>query len=323
MVEDSFSKSISHHYRQQHQSDQTDQAVSDMAEAIRQVHIDRMKKNGWVSEQTKTAALEKLDKLKIVIGYHDQATLSENDLQVDETASPLENHFALNKAQLTYQRQHFSEKVDRGESLLPNYMVNAFYSPLGNMIYLPEDILNAPFFDSQAKKGTNYGALGSIIGHEMTHAFDPQGANYNADGKFGIWWRLEDYQAFQKKTYEFIYQWDELTLNGKQLQGKQYLQENIADAGGLSVALEAYGKADLAFFEGYAKTYAAKQTPENQEYLQRFDSHAPASLRVNQQLKNMDVFYEVYDIKKGMPCTYHQKNASLFGKKESETVVPD
>lgn len=113
------------------------------------------------------------------------------------------------------------------------------------------------------------------------------------------WWLVEDYNHFQQLLYSFIQQWDELTYLGEPVDGKLTLDENIADAGGLSVALEAYGSADKEFFEGYARAFRDKTRPAVVQYLLKTDPHAPEKLRVNQQLSNLNQFYEIYDVKEG------------------------
>lgn len=299
LLQTEFKETLSHDYGQNHLTPETAEAAREMAEEIRAVHIERMKKNDWMSDGTREKAIEKLEKMQILIGYQPEWSPIAKELQVDTKSNLVDALFHLHSQRKVFTWQQFDQSLDLSNFHSSSFFVNAYYSPTTNSIEIPAAILQAPFFSAKQSDGENYGGLGSVLGHEMTHGFDHQGANFNENGEYKPWWLVEDYNHFQQLLYPFIQQWDELTYLGEPVDGKLTLGENIADAGGLSVALEAYGSADKEFFEGYARAFRDKTRPAVVQYLLKTDPHAPEKLRVNQQLSNLNQFYEIYDVKEG------------------------
>ncbi|MFA9380559.1 MAG: M13-type metalloendopeptidase, partial [Acetanaerobacterium sp.] len=181
-----------------------------------------------------------------------------------------------------------------------SHTVNAYYSLSNNEIVFPAAILQAPFYDADAPIEENLGGIGSIIAHELSHAFDNNGALFDENGNYANWWTDADLTAYENKTYALVTQFDEIELaSGEYINGELTLGENIADLGGLScvvqVAKDQGGDLDT-LFRAYARAWRCKSTPEYTSYLLKTDTHSPNKYRVNQVLRNIDEFYEVYGI---------------------------
>jgi putative endopeptidase len=181
------------------------------------------------------------------------------------------------------------------------YTVNAYYSPNNNSINFPAAILVSPFYSNNQSAAANLGAIGAVIGHEISHAFDSNGSLYDEIGNFKNWWTDEDRAKFNELTKAMVNLFDGIQYEGGNINGSLTLGENIADAGGISVALEA-AKAipDVSlpdFFKQWATIWRLKIRPEYALRLLTEDVHSPGKLRVNVQFSNHDVFYDVYEIK--------------------------
>ena len=243
--------------------------------------------------------------MKLYIGYPEKVREVTKALKVDDKKSFFENAIALSQAKNQYDVEHFSEPVDKTEWLMPSYDINAYYSQENNSINFPAAILQNPFFDVKQKMEKNYGGIGMVIGHEITHAFDSNGANFDEEGNLNNWWTEADKKAFDKKIEAVTKQWDGIEIYGGKVNGKLTVTENVADAGGLSATLEVvkkkYPDADLKnYFENYANIWRSKASLQFNQLLLKVDVHAPSELRVNQQLKNVEAFYETYpEIKEG------------------------
>ena len=192
--------------------------------------------------------------------------------------------------------------------------VNAYYSPPKNEIVFPAGILRSPFFDFKADDAINYGGIGAVIGHEMTHGFDDQGRQYDADGNLQDWWTKADADEFKKRADEVVIQYNNYTvLDTIPVNGKLTLGENLADLGGLSIAYEAYkntkqGKSkakidgftgDQRFFLNWSQVWRNNILPESAAQRIVTDNHAPGMYRSNGPLTNIDAFYKAFTIKEG------------------------
>lgn len=265
----------------------------------------------WMSPATKKAAEDKLDKLAVKIGYpnkwRDYASL---DIRRDDLVgnmkrtSRFEHQIALDK---------LGKPVDREEWFMDPQTVNAYYSPSMNEIVFPAAILQSPFFDPRADDAVNYGAIGGVIGHEISHAFDDQGSKYDGDGNLRDWWTPEDAARFKAKTAALVAQYGayrpvpDATLNGELTLG-----ENIADLSGLTVSHRAYQASlpagapgpvidgftgEQRFFMGYAQIWRSKERDESLRQSLRTDPHSPGQYRTNGVLPNVDAFYQAFDVK--------------------------
>ena len=275
----------------------------------------------WMSDSTKTRAREKLDAFTVKIGYPDKWK-DYSSMEIDPKLSYYEN---MHNAGMWHQRETYAKwgkPVDRTEWGMTPQTVNAYYNPLANEIVFPAAILQAPSFDPNASDAENYGGIGVVIGHEMTHGFDDQGRNFDANGNMTNWWTAEDLAKFEEKTKGLIAQFDEVeVLPGLKANGTYTLGENIADQGGLRVAMTAFldsqdkkgvdinspeAKIDgfspaQVFYMNYANLWATNIRPEEIRSLTTGDVHSLGINRVNVTLRNIAPFFEAFGITESDP----------------------
>ncbi len=269
----------------------------------------------WMSDATKAKAQEKLASFTVKIGYPDQwRDYSGLDIQKD---SYWANVCRSNIFDMEYQLSQADKPVDKGRWYMSPQTVNAYYNPTTNEICFPAAILQPPFFNPDADDAVNYGAIGVVIGHEMTHGFDDQGRNYDKDGNLTDWWTAEDAAQFQERAEKLAAQYDAIiVLDTVHANGHFTLGENIADQGGLQVAHAAY-KNSLAggpapepidgftdeqrFYLGYATLWS--ENIRDEEILRRtkIDPHSLGRWRVNAALRNLESFFTAFDIQEGDP----------------------
>ncbi len=270
-------------------------------------HIDALE---WMGAETKAKAQEKLSTIYIKIGYPDKWK-DYSDLTIDPEASYWANIKAISKWHTADNFAKLGKPVDRDEWGMSPQTVNAYYNPTTNEICFPAAILQPPFFNPTADDAVNYGAIGVVIGHEMTHGFDDQGRQFDKDGNLADWWSAEDAAAFNAKAQALADQFDAIeVLPGLFANGSFTLGENIADQGGLRVAYTAMKEAqagvepelidgysaDERFYLGYAAVWAQNIRDKEIERLTNIDPHSLGKNRVNQTLKNIDTFYAAFNI---------------------------
>ncbi|WP_302616099.1 M13 family metallopeptidase [uncultured Muribaculum sp.] len=275
----------------------------------------------WMTPETKLNAIKKLMAFKVKIGYPDKWK-DYSSMEVDPKLSYYEN---MHNVSMWHQRDIYSKwgkPVDKTEWGMTPQTVNAYYSPLANEIVFPAAILQAPFFDPEASDAENYGGIGVVIGHEMSHGFDDQGRNFDAEGNMTDWWTPEDAAAFNELTKGLVAQFDAVeVLPGLHANGQYTLGENIGDQGGLRVAYTAFMdsqkakgvdvKADSAkidgytpeqvFYMNYANLWAGNIRDEEIRSLTTGDVHSLGVNRVNLTLRNIAPFLEAFSIKEGDP----------------------
>ena len=276
----------------------------------------RISKLDWMSEETKQKAIEKLDKFTVKIAYPD-VWEDYSKLMIKESNSYAENVMALSDWNLKENIGKIGKPVDKTEWGMPPQMVNAYFNPFNNEIVFPAAILQPPFYNYTADEAVNYGGIGAVIGHEISHAFDDQGAQFDADGNLINWWTDKDLAEFKKRgdaladQYSAIEVQDSLFINGRFTLG-----ENIGDLGGLLGAydgLQLYYKEngrpenidgftpEQRFFMSWATVWRTLSRPDALETQIKTDPHSPGIYRATQPLKNIDAFYEAFDIKEGDP----------------------
>ena len=265
----------------------------------------------WMSEETKAKAQEKLQAFTVKIGYpnkwKDYSTLT-----VDPAKSYWANVVEANRWYTADAMSEVGKAVDREKWMMPPQMVNAYYMPTTNEICFPAAILQPPFYNPDADDAVNYGAIGVVIAHEMTHGFDDQGSQFDKIGNMNDWWTAEDRAAFEKKTQVLVDQFNAIEiLPGLNADGKFSLGENIADQGGLRLAFT--GLTDYAwaegrpedidgftgeqrFYIGYATLWAQNITDQEKERLTKVDVHSLGINRVNATLRNIQSFYDAFGI---------------------------
>lgn len=281
-------------------------------------HIDNL---DWMSDTTKARAHEKLAAFTVKIGYPDKWK-DYSTMKIDPELSYYENMHNVGMWHQAETYAKWGKPVDRTEWGMTPQTVNAYYNPLANEIVFPAAILQAPFFDPNASDAENYGGIGVVIGHEMTHGFDDQGRNFDANGNMTDWWTPEDAAKFTDKTKALIAQFDEVeVLPGVHANGRYTLGENIADQGGLRIAMTAFldaqekkgvdikspeakidGFAPLqVFYMNYANLWANNIRDEEIRSLTTGDVHSLGCNRVNVTLRNIAPFFEAFSITEGQP----------------------
>ncbi len=273
---------------------------------------DKLSAVDWMSEPTRKEALDKLSKITVKIGYPDKWRGYEG--LVVKRQDGVGNVLRANRFASVRAIKDLGQPVDKLRWEMTPQTVNAYYSPVGNEIVFPAAILQAPFFDPTADDAFNYGAIGAIIGHEISHGFDDSGRNYDGDGRLRDWWTAADQKAFNERTARLVSQYDAYEpIKGLHVNGKLTLGENIADLAGITTALEAYrlslgGKeapvidgltGDQRFFYAYARGWRSKARPQTMKEWLLTDPHSPDEYRTNGIVTNIDGFYSSFGLKPG------------------------
>lgn len=280
--------------------------VEDITNEIIKSYEKRIDNLDWMSNETKIKAKEKLDKLGFQIGYPDKWD-DYSKLEVrsfEDGGSLLENVCNIAEFEQEKQADKINKTVDKNEFLCSPQTVNAFYNPTTNTITVPAGILQKPFYDENGKKENILGGIGSIIGHEISHAFDSTGSQFDADGNFNNWWTDEDYKKFEEKTNKVRAFYSNIKLeDGQIVNGDLTVDENIADIGGVACVLDILkdmSNADYkTFFETNASMWREINTKEYEKLRLENDTHSPGKIRVNAVLPQFDEFYKIYEVKQG------------------------
>ena len=280
----------------------------------------------WMSDETKAKALDKLSTFNVKIGYPDKWK-DYSSIHIDPAKSYLENVLEASKWYVKDNYSKMNKPVDKEEWYMTPQTVNAYYNPTTNEICFPAAILQPPYFDPKADDALNYGAIGVVIGHEMTHGFDDSGRQFDKNGNLAEWWTKEDSERFKALADKLVEQFDAIeVLPGVHANGRFTLGENIADQGGLRVALTAYldsnhddPAADIdgfsplqRFYISYASVWAENIRDEEIQLRTKTDPHSLGSLRTNATLRNIDEFHEAFGIEPG---------DSMWREKDERVVI--
>ncbi len=312
MVDGSLGDALGQLYVARYFPPEAKQRMDQLVDNLEKTYAERIKDLDWMSEATKTKALEKMHAIVKKIGYPDKwKDYSSVHIYRDSLVANIrqcgefEYNFNVNK---------IGKPVDRSEWFMTPPTVNAYYNPTSNDINFPAGILQPPFFFADGDDAVNYGAIGMVIGHEMTHGFDDQGRQYDAKGNLENWWLPGDTVKFKQKADLVVKQYDQYTvLDSLHVNGKLTLGENIADIGGLSIAYAAFKKTaqgqsdekidgltpDQRFFFSLAQIWRSKIRPERARALILIDPHSPAKYRVNGPMSDNTAFYKAFDVKPG------------------------
>ena len=308
-----FGEAVGQLYVEKYFPEENKQYMLELVENLRKGYKKHIENLPWMSPATKEKALEKLAALKVKIGYPDKWK-DYSEIDIDPNKSYMENALKASEwfTKDNYNRLH--KPVDKDEWFMFPQTVNAYYSPQSNEICFPAGILQPPFFDITADDAQNYGAIGVVIGHEMTHGFDDSGRQYDKEGNLKNWWQPEDESNFKALTRLLVEQFNQVeVVPGMKANGEYTLGENIADQGGLRIALTAYldnfsnddrkviddFSALQRFYLSYAGVWASNIREEDILNRTLSDPHSLAINRVNVTLKNIDEFMESFDIKEG------------------------
>ena len=312
VISENLGETIGKLYVAEYFPETSKQRVYRMVKDLQQAFEDRLKENTWMSDATKAKALEKLHAMHINIGYPDKWEDLEKFIDIREDQNLVENFIRIEQEMRAANfRKHWRKPVDKTMMAGTPQTVNAFYHPLFNSINFPAAILQPPFFDPESDYACNYGAVGTVIGHEMSHGFDDEGCQYDEDGNLVNWWTAEDKAKFDERT-KVLADWfskqealPELFVNGEKTLG-----ENIGDNGGIQVAYRAFenrmkqeslGTTDgftpaQRFYLAYARVWASNMTPEILAYLVNSDTHSPNIFRVNAALPMINSWYDAFNI---------------------------
>lgn len=285
--------------------------VHNLQEALKQ----RITESTWMTPATKEQAIDKLSNFIVKIGYPDKWR-DYSMLEVDDSLSLYENMRRISVCNTKYYVETTVNKpVDKEKWHMTPQTINAYYNPTTNEICFPAAILQPPFFDVDADEAANYGAIGVVIGHEMSHGFDDQGSQFDKTGQQRDWWTAADKTNFEKRTKvleDYFGKYE--ILPGKFINGKLTLGENIGDNGGLNVAFRAMQNEikkgniapkldgftpDQRFFLSYGRIWASNANPELIEYYRQIDPHSAAEARVNAALPHINAWYDAFGVKKG------------------------
>jgi len=284
--------------------------VGNLQEALKQ----RIQEATWMTPATKEQAIDKLSNFIVKIGYPDKWK-DYSGLQVDENLSLYENLGRISEfLTLDQLQKKVNKPVDKDEWMMTPQTINAYYNPTTNEICFPAAILQPPFFDPNADDAVNYGAIGGVIGHEMSHGFDDQGSQFDKTGNQHNWWTDMDKKNYNERTKVLENYFSTVeAVPGKKINGKQTLGENIGDNGGINIAFRALQNSmkkkplgnidgftpEQRFFLSWARVWASNMRPEYVEYLITVDTHSPNEARVNAALPHIDAWYDAFKVKKG------------------------
>ena len=312
LVNGAVGESVGKLYTEKHFPESSKQKMNQLVENLRSAFAERVQGLEWMGPETKQKALEKLEKFTPKIGYPDRwRDYSGLQTRADDLLGNVRrsNQFDYNR-----ETAKLGKPVDKGEWHMTPQTVNAYYNPSMNEVVFPAAILQAPFFNPNADEAVNYGAIGAVIGHEMSHGFDDQGAKYNGDGMLQDWWTPQDKANFEARIARLVSQYDAFEpLPGQHINGKLTLGENIADFAGLTVAYRAYKRAlggreapviagftgDQRFFLAFSQVWRTIIREKALRQQISTDPHSPGEYRANGVARNMPEFYKAFNVQEG------------------------
>ncbi len=291
-------------YAEKYFTEEAKQNVLKMVTDIISVYKERIEKLDWMSPETKKKAINKLDKMGVKIGYPDKWSSNLDSAEIRSKAdggSYFDNIVEIAKANMKYMSSLQGTAPDKSEWGMYPYTVNACYSPTDNDITFPAAILQPPMYDLNASYEENLGAIGYVIAHEITHAFDNNGAKFDENGNAADWWTKEDYAEFEKRCEKMVYFYDgQEGIPGILMDGRLTLSENVADNGAVGCLTEVVSRLEnpdyKAFYRSMARAWASTKTREFAKYAAGTDVHSEDKLRVNRVIVNCDEFYEAFGI---------------------------
>ena len=312
-VEGALGEEIGKEYVKRHFPAESKEKMKVLVQNLLKAYEISIKELDWMSEGTKLKALEKLSKFNAKIGYPDKWRDYSALEIVDELHTNLAN---IAKFERDYELNKLGGPINRDEWGMTPQTVNAYYSPGFNEIVFPAAMLQPPFFNPEAEDAANYGGTGAVIGHEIGHGFDDQGSQYDGDGNLINWWSDIDRTEFEKRTSDLVAQFNELSPTAApdvKVNGAFTLGENIGDLGGMNIAIKAYQlslngaegpeidgfTAMQRFFISHAQGWRRLIRPEAARLRIATDPHSPDELRCNQIVRNLDEFYEAFEVTDG------------------------
>ena len=295
-----YSEPVGVYYGRTYFGEEAKKDIVDLVRKIIDTYKLRMDKNTFLAASTKEQAIRKLSAIEIKMGYPDSIREIWSRLVFDEGDSLFEAMRKLSAVRQKDMIEKLLKPVDRTEWVMPGHMVNACYNPSSNDITFPAAILQKPFYSLSQSVSENLGGIGAVIGHEISHAFDNNGANFDEKGNLKNWWTEEDFKAFKDLTKEMVVQFDGIEYHGGKVNGELVVSENIADNGGMGVTLEImHTLADpdfRAYFMNWARVWCMKAKEEYIRLLLTNDVHSPNVLRANMPPRNFSEWYEAFGV---------------------------
>ena len=312
-VSNVFGEAVGKLYVEKYFPESSKQRMIELVKNLQEALAQRIQEATWMSAETKAQAKDKLDNFIVKIGYPDKWR-DYSGLQIDEKLSLYENMQNVSEFFLQDElNRKVNKPVDNMEWGMTPQTINAYYNPTTNEICFPAAILQPPFFDPEADDAVNYGGIGAVIGHEMSHGFDDQGSQFDKTGNQRDWWTPQDKKNFQERSKVLVDPFGKVeVVNGKKVNGQLTLGENIGDNGGLNIAFRALQNSmkkkplkvldgftpEQRFFLSWARVWAGNARPEYLEYVITVDPHSPNMARVNAALPQIDAWYDAFKIKK-------------------------
>ena len=297
-----YSEPVGLYYGEKYFGEEAKKDIIDIVRQIVATYQKRIATNDILEQATKDKAILKLSKMGIKMGYPDRVEDLYTKLVFDESKSLYDIVRSLKQIRMEENFAKLGQEVDRSHWAMPGHMVNACYDPFVNDITFPAAILQPPFYSIHQTRSENLGGIGAVIGHEISHAFDSNGAKCDELGNLNNWWTKSDERKFNKKVNAMIRQFDGIELPWGTVNGKFTVSENIADNGGMAVTLDIMSNSENVSFEEYfsnwARVWCQKAKPEYQALLLQVDVHGPAYLRANMPPRNFPEWYAAFGVKK-------------------------
>ena len=297
-----YSEPVGLYYGEKYFGEEAKKDITEIVQQIVATYQKRIENNDILEPATKAKAILKLSKMGLKLGYPDRVEEIYNKLVFDESKSLFDIVSTLRRIRMEDNFAKLNQEVDRTHWAMPGHMVNACYDPFVNDITFPAAILQPPFYSINQTRSENLGGIGAVIGHEISHAFDSNGAKCDELGNLNNWWTKNDERKFNKKVNAMIKQFDGIELPWGVCNGKFTVSENIADNGGMAVTLDIMSHSENVSFEEYfanwARVWCQKAKPEYQALLLQVDVHGPCYLRANMPPRNFPEWYAAFGVKK-------------------------
>lgn len=295
-----YSLPVGLYYSKNYFSEEAKKDVETIVREVIGVYKERLLNNDWLSKATIEKAIVKLDAIELLIGYPDTINSLYDELIVDKEKSYYENVVMMEEKLNADLFKRVDKKVDRTEWHMSSATVNAYYNPFANIICFPSGILQAPYYSTQQSTSANFGGIGAVIAHEISHAFDNNGSKFDEFGNLNDWWQEKDFKEFEQRAEKMVTLFDGVKTEVGEVNGRLTVSENIADLGGVACSLAALMKHDeyslTDFFENWARVWRMKAKKEYMELLLNVDVHAPSSKRADVIVGNFDEFYTTYGV---------------------------
>ncbi len=296
-----YSDPVGIYYGEKYFGEEAKKDITEIVYRIIDTYKRRIKTNDILGEASKEKAILKLSKMGVKMGYPDKPRAIYEKLVFDPEDSLYDIINALNEIKTLDMLSKLDKPTEPENWAMPGHMVNACYDPFVNDITFPAAILQAPFYSLKQSRSENLGGIGSVIGHEISHAFDSNGAKCDENGNINDWWTEDDFKRFDLKVQKMIAQFDGIELPWGKVNGAFIVSENMADNGGMSVTLDIMSRTEDASYEEYfsnwARVWCQKARPEFRQMLLSIDVHGPAILRANMPPRNFPEWYKTFDVK--------------------------